>query len=152
MLNVALDALPDQTAHHAARSPLLATPRVSAWEAEGWIIRKGHALMNTDKTSMPQTRQPDDNLSNAAQLPLPGMPGKVIDVVKPYPLKTSGRDESIIIRCPYCSVSHRHIGAAGVRKAKCNGRNYLLCPGTADCVEILARSLANKAQRVGGEA
>jgi len=153
LLNVALDALTDQATHHAARSPLLATPRMSTWEAEGQPVRKGSRPMtNSDTPSMPQTRHSDDNLFNAAQLPLPGMSGKTIDVVRPYPLKTSGRDESIVIRCPYCGVSHRHIGAAGVRKAKCNGRNYLLCPGNADCVEVLARSIANKARRAGGAA
>lgn len=78
MLNVALDALPDQTAHHAARSPLLANPRMSTWEAEGWIIRKGHALMNTDTPSMPQTRQSDDNSAQSRQpgeWPTPHTPG-----------------------------------------------------------------------------
>lgn len=96
-------------------------------------------------------RPSDDNPGSSEQLPLPGMPGKLITVVKPYPLKTSGRDEYIVIRCPWCSTSHRHIGS-GVRKAKCNGRSYLLCPGTADCVEVLTRSIANKAERAGGDA
>lgn len=99
--------------------------------------------------SMPQARQSDDNSVNAAQLPLPGMPGKVIDVVKPDVMKMPKRDETLVHRCPFCQRPHRHVGI-GVRRAKCNGRSYLLCPGTADCVEVLARSLANKAKRAGG--
>jgi hypothetical protein len=78
LLTVALDALPDQAAHHATRSPLLAIPGPSTREAEGWIVRKGNALMTTTKPSMPQTRQSDDNPTQSRQpgeWPVPRTPG-----------------------------------------------------------------------------